>query len=370
MSVLVRGTVKSLKWMSVFTKAQYSAHYSLTLCLKPCHAKSALGSPGRTAMPPILLSLLNHLKNVSGGSWLGKQRWRRKDKSKCGKDKDQDLGYRPGPPVEFRWVSMRRLSHWSGHDSIFWNGCKHWVHKKCSGLKHLAKAPECRCTWFQGTACLLDGRPHREVQVETDKLEVEASFCYLRDMLSTAGGCELTNTTCMKTAWKKFKELLPILFSHHLFFRTRGRMYSSCTEGNAPCPCEAWPLTKPDLQHLQENDREMIRQSCSETWLLTKPDLQHLQQNDWAMISQSCGVKPQDIVTTRSNEPLAGLGIENLDHILKEERLRCYGHVEHSNDAVKTAFDIQIDGKLVSGRPKMTVKQLTERDCRKWKLSW
>ena len=29
-------------------------------------------------------------------------------------------------------------------------------------------------------------------------------------------------------------------------------------------------------------------------------------------------------------------------------------HVEHSNGAVKTAFDIQVDGKRGSGRPKMT----------------
>ena len=36
---------------------------------------------------------------------------------------------------------------------------------------------------------------------------------------------------------------------------------------------------------------------------------------------------------------------------------------------VKTAFDIQVDGKHGPGRPKITWKQLTERDCREWKLS-
>ena len=34
--------------------------------------------------------------------------------SKCRKDEDHDLWYGPGPPAEFRWVSMRCLSHWSG----------------------------------------------------------------------------------------------------------------------------------------------------------------------------------------------------------------------------------------------------------------
>ena len=43
--------------------------------------------------------------------------------------------------------------------------------------------------------------------------------------------------------------------------------------------------------------------------------------------------------------------------------------MERSSGAVKTAFDIQDDGKRGPGKPKMTWKQLTERDCREWKLS-
>ena len=78
-SVLVRGTVKSLKWRLVFTKDQYSAHCSLSLCLKPYHGSSTLGSRGKTSMLMTLLSSLNRLRNVSGGSWHGKKQWRRKD---------------------------------------------------------------------------------------------------------------------------------------------------------------------------------------------------------------------------------------------------------------------------------------------------
>ena len=207
-----------------------------------------------------------------------------------------------------------------GSNSIFCNSCKHWVHKKCSGLKRLTKDPDYRCTWCQGTAHPLDGRPHREVKVGPVKLEVVASFCFLGDMLSAAGGCELPTTTCVKTAWKKFKELLPVLFSHHLSFKTGGRMHSSCVWSAMLHARETWPLTNPNLQRLQWNDRAMIRQICN--------------------------VKPQDIVTTRSNElhVLVRLGIEDLDLILKEWRLRWYGHVEHSSGAIKTAFHIQVDG--------------------------
>ena len=206
-----------------------------------------------------------------------------------------------------------------GSNYIFCNGCKHWVHKKCRGLKRLKKNPDYSRTWCQETAHPLDGRPQKEVQIGPDKLEVVASFCYLGDMLSAAGGCELSTTTPVKTAWKKFKDLLPVLSSRHLSFKTCGHVYSSCVGSAMLHASDTWPLTKPNLHSLQRNDRAMIRQICN--------------------------VRPQDIVTTRSNELLVRLGIEDLDLILKERRLLWYGYVERSNGAVKTAFDIKADGK-------------------------
>ena len=150
-------------------------------------------------------------------------------------------------------------------------------------------------------------------------------------MLSAAGGCELSATTHVQTAWKKFKELLPDIPSHHLSFKTSGCMYSSCVQSAMLHTSETLPLTKPNLQCLQQNERAMIRQICN--------------------------VKLQDIVTTRSIELLARLGIEDLDLILKERRLHWYGHVERTNGAVKRAFDLQVDGKPGPGRPKMTWKE-------------
>ena len=146
----------------------------------------------------------------------------------------------------------------------------------------------------------------------------------------------------VKTAWKKFKELLPVLSLRHLSFKIRGRVYSSCVRSAMFHASETQPLTKPNLQRLLRNDKAMIRQLCN--------------------------VRPQDVVTTRSDELLAWLDIEDLDLILKERRLLWYGHVEHSNGTVKV-FHIQVEGKCGPGRPKMTRKQLTERDCREWKLS-
>ena len=71
-----------------------------------------------------------------------------------------------------------------GNNSIYCNGCKLWVHKKCSGLQRLTPNPDYRCARCLGNARPIDGRPQSEVQVGPDKLEVVASFCYLGDMLS------------------------------------------------------------------------------------------------------------------------------------------------------------------------------------------
>ena len=72
----------------------------------------------------------------------------------------------------------------------------------------------------------------------------------------------------------------------------------------------------------------------------------------------------------RSRELLAKLELEDLNLILRERRLRWFGHVERSSG------DIQIEGRLGgggggggAGRPKLTWKKLTEKDCREWKLT-
>ena len=43
--------------------------------------------------------------------------------------------------------------------------------------------------------------------------------------------------------------------------------------------------------------------------------------------------------------------------------------MECSSGAIRTPCDIQIAGRRGAGRPKLTWKKLTERDCREWKLT-
>ena len=90
---------------------------------------------------------------------------------------------------------------------------------------------------------------------------------------------------------------------------------------------------------------------ANETWPLTKMNLQSVPCNDRAMIRQICSIKPEVVATVRSSGLLAKLQLEDLDLILKERRIRWFGHVEFSSGAIRTACDIQIEGRRGQGGP-------------------
>ena len=230
-----------------------------------------------------------------------------------------------------------------GNDGVCCGGCRLWVHGKCGGLQGLTPGPDCGCARCMGNARPIDGRPQSEVQVGPDKLEVVASFCYLGDMLSAGGGCEMAVTTRVKTAWKKFRELLPVLTSSRLSCGARGRVCGSCVRSAMLHASETWPLTKTNLQRLQHNGR--------------------------AMVGQICSIRPEDVARVGSGELLARLQLEGIGLILREGGLRWFGHVARSGGAIRTAYDMQIDGKRGAGGPRQTWKKLTEKDCREWKLT-
>ena len=77
----------------------------------------------------------------------------------------------------------------------------------------------------------------------------------------------------------------------------------------------------------------------------------NLQRNDRAMIRQVCSIKPEDVARVRSSELLAKLQLEDHELILRERRLRWLWHVERSSGAIRTACDIQIDGRRGQGGP-------------------
>ena len=255
--------------------------FSSSFCWKSYNESSALGSPGVDLYADDLVIIAESLEECVRRLLIWKEAMEKKGlRVNAGKTNIMICGTGLDLLQSSGKYPCTVCCTGVGSNSVFCNDCKHWVHNKCSGLKCLTKDPDYRCTQCQGTARPLDGRPQRAVQVGLDKLEVVASFCYLGDMLSAAGGCELSTTTRVKTAWKKFKELPAVLSSCNLSFKTCARGYNSCVWGAMLHASEIWPLTKPNLHRLQRNERAIIRQICN--------------------------VRPQDVVTTRSNELLEG----------------------------------------------------------------
>ena len=242
LSVLVRGTVKSSKWRLVLTKDQYSAHCSSSLWLRLYHKSSALGSLGRTSMPMTLLSSLNRLRNVSGGSWLGKKQWRRKD-----------------------WEKMqeRQRSWYAVWD---WTSCRVQAsfHAPSVALEWAATASSAIAA---STGCTRNavGSSAWQRTLTTDVHGVRELHCpwtadYRRkswlDLTSWTNSILLLPRRHTLSSWKKFKDLLPVLSSHHLSFKTCGHLYSSWVQSRLLHASKSWPLTNSNLQRLQRNDRQ------------------------------------------------------------------------------------------------------------------
>ena len=99
----------------------------------------------------------------------------------------------------------------------------------------------------------------KEVRIGDEKLEVVSEFCYLGDMLSAVGKCELASITRCKCAWAKFRQLFPLLANRHLSLLTRGRVYPTCVRRAILHAAETWPVTVSTLNRLRRNDLAMIR---------------------------------------------------------------------------------------------------------------
>ena len=70
------------------------------------------------------------------------------------------------------------------------------------------------------------------------------------------------------------------------------------------------------------------------------------------MIRQICSIKPEDVATVRSSKLLAKLELEDLDgpHFERERALLVWA-CGAFNGVVRTACDIQIDGRRGQGGP-------------------
>ena len=210
-----------------------------------------------------------------------------------------------------------------GANSIYCTQCQHWVHKRCSGIKGRLVEDET----FVCPACSNPRMPTPAVNivVDGDSLESVSTFCYLGDTVGDNGGCMDAITARMKSAWKKFRELLPILSNKSISLKSRGKVFVAGVRG--------------------------VLLHASETWAVTTDDTKRLERTDNAMVRWICSTKITD--RTPMSELRLRLGIPSLVDILRRGRLRWFGHVKRLEESQwqKRMLSYEVDGKYI-GRPK------------------
>ena len=230
-----------------------------------------------------------------------------------------------------------------GRNSILCSRCKLWVHKRCSGMKgQLKDASSFECIKCKN-AVVVTARKN-SVQLEQDvALDCVEVFCYLGDMIEAGGGAGEASRVRVRCAWKKFRELSPILTTRGASWKLKGKIYSTCVRSVMTYGSETWPMKVEDRQRLERAERMMVRQMC--------------------------GVTLKD---RKSSEELRHrIGIENVADVIRRGRLRWFGHVERKedNDWVKACQTLEIDGNRGKGRGKKTWRQCVDEDMKILKLN-
>ena len=179
------------------------------------------------------------------------------------------------------------------------------------------------------------------MDVDSTMLDVEATFCYLGDMLCSGGGCDSAIAARCCVAWGKFRKLLPALTSRHLSPEIRGKVYVTCIRS------------------------AMIH--GSETWGPKEHELWQLRRNDCAIMCWICGIKDTD--ETPSTSLLQKLDIKDITSVPRCWRLRWYGHVEWAMSCVQSIPNFRIPGTRKKGRPQKTWSECMKTDVNKCGLA-
>jgi len=145
------------------------------------------------------------------------------------------------------------------------NECNQWLHKRCTDISGALKQedPNFKCRSCKGEMRIPDIQELRVAQHKEDTIKVVKSFCYLGDCTGERGGCYDATTTRIRSARKKFRELVPILACQGISLATRGHVYNACVRSVMLYASETWPVTNKDIRRLERNDMMMIHWICS-----------------------------------------------------------------------------------------------------------
>ena len=76
------------------------------------------------------------------------------------------------------------------------------------------------------------------------------------------GGRDSTVTTRIRTAWKKFREYLPIGIGKGFSLKLKGMVYATCVRSCLMHGSETWPMKVEHELKLNRTEMRMIRWMC------------------------------------------------------------------------------------------------------------
>jgi len=161
-------------------------------------------------------------------------------------------------------------------------------------------------------------------------------------MIGAGGGAEEASRARVWCAWSKFRELSPLLTARGVSLKVKGRLYSECVQSIMTYGSETWAMKLENMQRLERTEKMMIR------WM--------------------CGVTLKD--RNSSVELRKELGIVGVSDIVRQGRLRWFGHVERKDagDWVSACRDMVVTGKRARGRGRRTWKECVADDMKKLRL--
>ena len=137
-----------------------------------------------------------------------------------------------------------------------------------------------------------------------------------------------------RSAWSRFRQLLPILETRWLPLTTKGRVYNTCVRSALLYASETWAMSAACLNRLRRNDRAMIR------WM--------------------CGVSTEDEIS--SSALLERMKLDDLEDVLRTRRMRWFGHVERSEGWISKVLNVDPGGRRGRGRPRKTWQEDVRKD--------
>ena len=133
-------------------------------------------------------------------------------------------------PIKFKdfkdkWPPCNVCRTGVGNNSIFCSGCDHWVHKKYSDIAGpLKRDLDHLCRRYKGYARPIDARPQTKWTLDSgNMIDAVDYFCYLGDTIDAGGSCNTNIVAKIRSAWGKFRELLPLLSSRGLTLENSGQ---------------------------------------------------------------------------------------------------------------------------------------------------